>query len=139
MRVQWVRLAAYFPCLAVHCATVVAISRFGRMGFSFLARGVLSSRWNIARYFASFSVMPQGVSLFVKKTVKTVYDVWGKKFICAHFLEGQNFIKKKKKNEKMNLENNYFRKIKIFEKCFFPSYRKSISTVNELQAKGVLK
>ncbi len=44
--------------------------------------------------------------LFVKKTVKTVYDVWGKKFICAHFLEGQNFILKKfKKNEKkMNLE-----------------------------------
>ncbi len=38
----------------------------------------------------------------------------------------------------MNLENNYFRKIKIFEKRFFPSYRKSISTVNELQAKGVL-
>ncbi len=38
----------------------------------------------------------------------------------------------------MNLENNYFRKIKIFEKCLFPSYRKSISTVNELQAKGVL-
>ncbi len=38
----------------------------------------------------------------------------------------------------MNLENNYFRKIKIFEKCFFPSYRKSISTVNELQAKEVL-
>ena len=43
-----------------------------------------------------------------------------------------------KKHEKMNLENNYFRKIKIFEKCLFPSYRKSISTVNELQAKGVL-
>ena len=62
--------------------------------------------------------------------------MWGKKFICAHFLEGQNL--KKKNNEKMNLENNYFRKIKIFEKCFFPSYRKSISTVNELQAKGVL-
>ncbi len=54
-----------------------------------------------------------------KKTVKTVYDVWGKKFICAHFLEGQNFIKKKKKRKrKINLENNYFRKIKIFEKCF---------------------
>ncbi len=66
--------------------------------------------------------------------------MWGKKFICAHFLEGQNFIKKIKKNEneKINLENNYFRKIKIFEKCFFPSCRKSISTVNELQAKGVL-
>ncbi len=76
------------------------------------------------------------IYLFIcQKTVKTVYDVWGKKFICAHFLEGQNLKKKKKK---MNLENNYFRKIKIFEKCFFPSYRKSISTVNELQAKGVL-
>ncbi len=63
--------------------------------------------------------------------------MWGKKFICAHFLEGQNFIKKNE-NEKINLENNYFRKIKIFEKCFFPSYGKSIPTVNELQAKGVL-
>ncbi len=72
-----------------------------------------------------------------KKTVKTVYDVWGKKFICAHFLEGQN-KKNENRKRKMNLENNYFRKIKIFEKCFFPSYRKSISTVNELQAKGVL-
>ncbi len=59
----------------------------------------------------------------------------GERNLSAHiFLRA----KKKKKNEKMNLENNYFRKIKIFEKCFFPSYRKSISTVNELQAKGVL-
>ncbi len=36
--------------------------------------------------------------LFVKKTVKTVYDVWGKKFrnLPAHiFLRARNFIKKK--------------------------------------------
>ncbi len=40
------------------------------------------------------------IYLFSQKTVKTVYDVWGKKFICAHFLEGQNFIKKKKKKKR---------------------------------------
>ena len=61
----------------------------------------------------------------------------GERNLSAHiFLRARILLKKT--NEKMNLENNYFRKIKIFEKCFFPSYRKSISTVNELQAKGVL-
>ncbi len=79
----------------------------------------------------------KSIYLFVKKTVKTVYDVWEKRFTCAHFLEGQNKRNENRKR-KMNLENNYFRKIKLFEKCLFPSYRKSISTVNELQPKGVL-
>ncbi len=60
----------------------------------------------------------------------------GERNLSAHiFLRARIILNK---TEKMNLENNYFRKIKIFEKCFFPSYRKSISTVNELQAKGVL-
>ncbi len=56
----------------------------------------------------------------------------GERNLSAHIFSRPEFYLK---NEKMNLENNYFRKIKIFEKCFFPSYRKSISTVNELQAK----
>ena len=61
----------------------------------------------------------------------------GERNLSAHiFLRARILFKKKPKRK--NLENNYFRKIKIFEKCFFPSYRKSISTVNELQAKGVL-
>ena len=63
----------------------------------------------------------------------------GERNLSAHiFMRARILFKKKNENEKINLENNYFRKIKIFEKCFFPSYRKSISTVNELQAKGVL-
>ena len=56
----------------------------------------------------------------------------GERNLSAHIFLRARILKK------MNLENNYFRKIKIFEKCLFPSYRKSISTVNELQAKGVL-
>ncbi len=41
----------------------------------------------------------------------------GERNLPAHiFLRARNFIKKI--NEKMNLENYYFRKIKIFEKCF---------------------
>ncbi len=62
----------------------------------------------------------------------------GERNLSAHIFLRARILLKKNENEKMNLENNYFRKIKIFEKCFFPSYRKSISTVNELQAKGVL-
>ncbi len=62
----------------------------------------------------------------------------GERNLSAHIFLRARILFKKNENEKINLENNYFRKIKIFEKCFFPSYRKSISTVNELQAKGVL-
>ncbi len=45
------------------------------------------------------------IYLFVKQTVKTVYDVWGKNLSAHIFLRARI---KKEKNEKMNLENNYF-------------------------------
>ncbi len=62
----------------------------------------------------------------------------GERDLSAYIFLRARIKKTKIENEKMNLEINCFRKIKIFEKCLFPSYRKSISTVNELQAKGVL-